>query len=442
MSALKDFSYKEEEDGVLPMLVTGEENNLNELLNQVKSDGGINLVSDAKVARSNKQTITNETDINNPNAGKKIPVTIITGYLGSGKSTLLEMIAKKGSDKKIAVILNEFGDSSEIEKAMTIRNGSDSYQEWLDLGNGCLCCSLKNIGVKAIEDMVERSPGKIDYILLETSGIADPAPIAKMFWQDDGLSSSVFVDGIITVLDCEHILTCLDDRSPDAHWHGDKVVSKDEDGILTIAHFQIAMADRIIMNKVDKIEGKKDHLKIIENLEKRIREINGIAPMYYTKFGDLPLDHLLDLHAYDSKNTLSEIQIMKSDRATLHDPRMNTVLLTFRPLRGEEEYKKLNESFLQVLLWKDFGVTNDWNNGADGHQKHKKNWEIQRTKGLLIIENPDHKSWEVKVIQGVRDTYDMFPGVDSSDLKECKLVFIGKYLDQKVIEKYLHSIIN
>ena len=84
---------------------------------------------------------------------------------------------------------------------MTIRNGSDSYQEWLDLGNGCLCCSLKNIGVKAIEDMVERSPGKIDYILLETSGIADPAPIAKMFWQDDGLSSSVFVDGIITVLD-------------------------------------------------------------------------------------------------------------------------------------------------------------------------------------------------------------------------------------------------
>lgn len=434
MSALKNFQYNEDEDGELPSLVTGTETNLNELLNNVKNDGGSKLVSDAKIDRVNKQndiaTISASRDANNIPL-KKIPVTIITGYLGSGKSTLLEKIALKGSDKKIAVIMNEFGDSSEIEKAMTINNGSDSYQEWLDLGNGCLCCSMKNVGVKAIEDMVERSPGKIDYILLETSGIADPAPIAKMFWQDEGLNSSVYIDGIVTVLDAEHILQCLDDLSPETHWHGENVM-KDEH--LTIAHFQIALADKIILNKIDKINDKGK----LQDINERIREINAAATIVESEYSDIPIGEVLDLHSYDSVD-FGEQNLIKSkrleNRPTIHDPRMVSIVLKFRTLKNNEEFQKFTKEFLQTILWKKFGVTNNF-------KHNNEDWEIQRTKGLILVNDNDGKTQTVKVIQGVRDTYDVLEGKAPVNTDICKLVLIGKYLNFEDINDLLKTVIH
>lgn len=417
MSALKDLRYNEDEDGELPPLLTGKESDLEHILSGVKSDGGVNIVSDDKVSRSNLQR---ESD--GLVQRKKIPVTIITGYLGSGKSTLLEMIALKGSDRKIAVILNEFGQSSEIEKAMTIRNGSASYEEWLDLGNGCLCCSLQNVGVKAIENMIQRSPGSIDYILLETSGIANPAPIAKMFWQDEGLNSSVYIDGIITVLDSENIARCLDDKPP-THWHGDSVVVE---GNLTIAHYQIALADRIIMNKFDKIEETPSKVAALEDT---IRGINAEAPLFHTKYGEIALDKLLDLHAFDASSFSEAIKI-----PTAHDPRMSTVSINFRPLESEHEYERFVKKFLQALLWKSFGASTE---GRDVSSDANKEWEIQRTKALILVKKG--RSLEAKVIQGVRDTYDVLPGALSPGMAECRLVLIGKYLDKDKIEEFLNS---
>lgn len=418
MSALKDLRFNEEEDGELPPLLTGQEENLEELLSHVGTDGGVNIVSEDKVGRSNLQRESGALE-----GKRKIPVTIITGYLGSGKSTLLEMIALKGSDRKMAVILNEFGQSSEIEKAMTIRNGSASYEEWLDLGNGCLCCSLQNVGVKAIENMIERSPGKIDYILLETSGIADPAPIAKMFWQDEGLNSSVYIDGIITVLDCEHIAQCLDDK-PDPKWLENNVIVQDN---LTIAHYQIAMADRLILNKYDKVEGNSEQ---IAELEDRVRRINADAPLFYCRFGDLALDKILDLHAFDAKGLMDSKTFQP--RKAVHDPRMTTVTINFRHLKDEQEFKHFQKEFLQILLWKSFGASQDGSQEALGA---KPDWEIQRTKGLILIESPGFV--KAKVIQGVRDTYEILPGTVSSDLSESKVVLIGKFLDKNKIESLL-----
>lgn len=427
MSVLKNFKFDKDEDGELPSLVTGEEENLCELLSNVKADGGVNVVSDDKVTRVNFQQQNEVSDVEDEDA--KIPVTIITGYLGSGKSTLLEMIAMKGSEKKIAVILNEFGESSEIEKSMTIRNGSATYEEWLDLGNGCLCCSLQNVGVKAIENMIKRSPGKIDYILLETSGIADPAPIAKMFWQDEGLNSSVYIDGIVTVLDSEHIIKCLED-SPGTDWHGENVTLEDN---LTIAHFQLAMADRIILNKFDKVE--KD-LEKIQQLERKIRSINAEAPLFCTKYGDLDLKNVLDLHAFDSRSLLD---LNGNSKPTIHDPRMTTVTLNFRPLRNQEEYDVFIKSFLQILLWKSFGVSHE--GLFTGTTMTENEWEIQRTKGLILIEDGNNKIVDVKVLQGVRDTYDVFPGELLPEIKKCKLVLIGKYLDKEELEKFVQKTI-
>lgn len=410
MSALKDFSFKKDEDGELPTLVTGNEPELASILKGYKPDGNVNLVSERKIAMANKQL--------DENYGKqqKIPVTIITGYLGAGKSTLLEQIALKGSDKRLAVILNEFGDSSEIEKSITIKNKGEAYEEWLDLGNGCLCCSLKDVGVKAIEDMVSRSPGKIDYILLETSGIADPGPIAKMFWQDKGLNSNVYIDGIVTVLDSEHILTCLDDISPTSHWHGDNVIVDDSN--LTIAHLQIGMADAILVNKCDKIE---DDLQKKRILEEKIRSINNVAPIYYTKFGDIDLKSILDLNAFETSNIMEH-----TNSGSFHDPRISTVTLIFPFFKNETQFTKFLKSFLQVLLWKDFGVDDE-----TMLDKKTKDFEIHRTKGLIVVGD------DCKVIQGVRDTYDIIPGQKLAEVKENKIVLIGKHLDEKYINDLL-----
>ncbi|XP_050768638.1 COBW domain-containing protein 1-like isoform X8 [Gymnogyps californianus] len=129
-----------------------------------------------------------------PSPSRKIPVTIITGYLGAGKTTLLNYILTEQHKKRIAVILNEFGEGSALEKSLAISQGGELYEEWLELRNGCLCCSVKDNGVKAIENLMQRR-GKFDYILLETTGLADP--------------------GIVSVVDAKHGLQHLTEEKPE-----------------------------------------------------------------------------------------------------------------------------------------------------------------------------------------------------------------------------------
>ncbi|EGW29858.1 uncharacterized protein SPAPADRAFT_63473, partial [Spathaspora passalidarum NRRL Y-27907] len=276
-----------------------------------------------------------------PTPGKKIPITIITGYLGSGKSTLLDIIGKT-SNKRLAIILNEFGDSSVIEKSVTIKDSDTAVQQWLDIGNGCLCCTVKDNGVLAIENLIENSRDKIDYILLETTGIADPAPIAKMFWLDEGLASNIYIDGIITVVDSEHIVTCLDDVG--GHWHKEHHIEQDdhEQGITT-AHLQLALADVVLLNKVDKIQENSQ----IEKITNRIRKINQTSPIYPTSFGDISLDKILDLHAFEANsNTIQSLNVSQ----TFHDDRITTVAIDFPFFTSVSDFAKI-EKFLQYVLW-------------------------------------------------------------------------------------------
>ncbi|CDK25837.1 unnamed protein product [Kuraishia capsulata CBS 1993] len=325
---------------------------------------------------------------------KKVPVTIITGYLGSGKSTLLEQIAKRG-DRKLAVILNEFGDSAPIEKALTVKDkNNQAYEEWLDLGNGCLCCSVKDNGVAAIERLVAKNTG-FDHVLLETSGVADPAPIAAMFWLDDGLASNVYIDGIIAVLDCENIDQSLDDLGGHFHTSEDRPASAEGS---TTAHVQIAVADVLLLNKADKVSEEK-----IQELRRRVSAINGVAPIYSTSYGDISLDHILDLHSYENRG----IESIANITTGFHDPRISTVSLDFGPKLDLAQIKKV-ESFLQELLWEN------------------EDEEIHRIKGLLLV-NDSKDSF--KVIQGVRKTYEIVDADDydsSLELTTSRLVLIGK----------------
>ncbi|XP_013821416.1 PREDICTED: COBW domain-containing protein 2 isoform X2 [Capra hircus] len=146
--------------------------------------------------------------------GAKIPVTIITGYLGAGKTTLLNYILTEQHSKRIAVILNEFGEGSAVEKSLAVSQGGELYEEWLELRNGCLCCSVKDSGLRAIENLMKKK-GKFDYILLETTGLADPGAVASMFWVDAELGVDIYLDGIITVVDSKYGLKHLAEEKPD-----------------------------------------------------------------------------------------------------------------------------------------------------------------------------------------------------------------------------------
>jgi G3E family GTPase len=170
---------------------------------------------------------------------------------------------------------------------------------FVPLANGCICCSVKDIGVAAIENLMEQS-GLFDYILLETTGLADPGNIAPMFWLDDGLGSSIFLDGIVTLVDAKNVLKSLDEGLGDEEKIEERKkehAGHDEHGpLLTTAHLQISHADVVIINKTDLVSEED-----LEKVTERIRSINGLARIKTTTKSQVPeLEGLvLDLHAYD-----------------------------------------------------------------------------------------------------------------------------------------------
>uniref|UniRef100_M4AMJ4 COBW domain containing n=1 Tax=Xiphophorus maculatus TaxID=8083 RepID=M4AMJ4_XIPMA len=198
---------------------------------------------------------------------RQIPVTIITGYLGAGKTTLLNYILTEQHNKRIAVILNEFGEGSALEKSLAVSQAGELYEEWLELRNGCLCCSVKDNGLKAIENLMEKK-GKFDYILLETTGLADPGAVASMFWVDAELGSDVYLDG-------EYLFLYFN----------------------SLFREQVALADLTIINKTDLVEEEE-----LDQVRDTVRSINGLVKILETQRSRVDLCDVLDLHSFDCQD--------------------------------------------------------------------------------------------------------------------------------------------
>ncbi|XP_040395840.1 COBW domain-containing protein 1-like isoform X2 [Cygnus olor] len=321
-----------------------------------------------------------------PDPGRRIPVTIITGYLGAGKTTLLNYILTEQHSKKIAVILNEFGEGSALEKSLAISQGGELYEEWLELRNGCLCCSVKDNGVKAIENLMQRR-GKFDYILLETTGLADPGAVASMFWVDSELGSDIYLDGIISVVDAKHGLQHLTEEKPE--------------GLVNEASRQVALADLIIINKTDLVSGE---------------ELNKVRTSVR-----VDLSNVLDLHAFDSLSGISlqkKLEHVKTTQAHL-DKGIMTV--TFEVL-GDIKEENLN-LFIQNLLWE--------KNVKDktGHAM-----DVIRLKGLVSIQGKSHQV----IVQGVHELYDLEETAvewKEDEKRTNRLVLIGRHLDKEIIKE-------
>lgn len=332
----------------------------------------------------------------------KIPVTIITGYLGAGKTTLLNYILTEQHNKRIAVIVNEFGEGSAVEKSLAISQAGELYEEWLELRNGCLCCSVKDNGLKAIENLMQKK-GKFDYILLETTGLADPGAVASMFWVDAELGSDIYLDGIVSVVDAKYALQHL--------------LEEKQEGLINEAARQVALADVIIINKTDLVP-----IKDLEDVRSVVRSINGLVKILETQRSRVDLTGILDLHAFDnlSGKSLQDKLVTSSPHPHLDK---SIVTVTFE-VYGNVVEENLH-LFIQNLLWEK-NVKNK--NGVP--------MEVIRLKGLVAINNKDQQV----IVQGVHELYDLEETqVIWEGERLNRMVFIGRHLDKDILRQAFES---
>ena len=214
---------------------------------------------------------------------QKIPVTVLTGYLGAGKTTLLNRILSENHGKKYAVIVNEFGEIG-IDNDLII--GAD--EEVFEMNNGCVCCTVRGDLVRIMEGLMKRK-GKFDAIIVETTGLADPAPVAQTFFVDEDVQRNARLDAVVTVAD--------------AKWLSDRLKDAPE------AKNQIAFADVILINKADLVKPEE-----LADVEARIRGINPYAKLHTTERCQIPLPEVLGRNAFDLDRILDiEPQFLEAE---------------------------------------------------------------------------------------------------------------------------------
>ena len=204
---------------------------------------------------------------------QKVPVTILTGFLGSGKTTLLNRLLSEEHGKRIAVIENEFGEVG-IDQALVI----NADEEIFEMSNGCICCTVRGDLIRVLGNLMKRRD-KFDYVLVETTGLADPGPVAQTFFMDDEIRTEFALDGIVTLVDAAHIEQQLgrSDESTE----------------------QVAFADVLVLNKTDLVNDEK-----LDKLEARLREMNRMAQVVRSQRADVAVERVLNLSAFDLDQVL------------------------------------------------------------------------------------------------------------------------------------------
>lgn len=352
----------------------------------------------------------------------RIPATIITGFLGSGKTTLLNHILTAEHGKRIAVIENEYGEV-DIDGSLVAAKTTGA-EDIVMLNNGCLCCTVRGDLVRMISELVNKKKGRFDHIVIETTGLANPAPIIQTFYAEDQIFNDVKLDGVVTLVDAKH-----------AGFHLDEVKPK---GVVNEAIEQIAYADRIIVNKTDLV-GEPE----ITSLVQRIRKLNGMAHLRRTEFGKVDLDYVLGVGGFDLERIESVINA--EDEKEDHDHDHDHNHHDHHHHDGDHDHKHEHHhdhhshdhthdpgvSSVSIVCEGnlDLEKANIWL----GTLLLERSEDIYRMKGLLSVQGMDERF----VFQGVHDIFQGSPDRlwGPEEPRTNKIVFIGKNLDSQELEK-------
>lgn len=310
-------------------------------------------------------------------ASRKVPVTILTGFLGAGKTTLLNRILTERHGERIAVIENEFGEEG-VDNDLVLTSDAEQI---IEMNNGCICCNVRGDLLMILGELRERreaEPGSFDRIIIETTGLADPAPVAQTFFLDEDIASYYTLDAIVTVVDAKHANSQLD------QFHE--------------AQEQVGFADRILLSKSDLVSDPER-----ADIKKRLVQMNPRAPISQVNFGNTPISDLIDIGGFSLQSVLEIEPGFLEEEEHEHDESVHSFVFTSK--------RPFNEARLQRFF-------------RTAIAEYSAN--MMRYKGIVAFDSLDHRV----VFQGVH----MMMGSElgrpwlADEPRVSKLVFIGREL--------------
>jgi len=317
-----------------------------------------------------------------------VPVTILTGFLGSGKTTLLNRILGEQHGHRIAVIENEFGEAG-VDNEILVHGGDEQI---IEMNNGCICCTVRGDLMRILGDLKDRrDAGTIgfDRVIIETTGMADPGPVAQTFFLDEAIGNYYLLDSVITLVDAVHGGQQLDDFRE--------------------AQEQVGFADRILLSKTDLVsEDATEHLR------RRLVHINPRAPIRKVHFGEMPIDEILDIRGFNLTSVLEIAPEFLEEAEHEHSREISSFLF-----RSERPFDGVRlEEFLSGLI-----------------QAHGK--DMLRYKGVVYLKDNAHRV----VFQGVHMLMggDLGKAWGEDERRQSTLVFIGRNLPEDVFIKGLEQ---